>query len=1014
MSVSIKHATLTGAGANPDVLVDGPKWDAEHTVTGLENVPNVDATNASNLSSGTVPAGRLANSGKPFVLLFSGQSNPELAPVYAWTPNANAQIWNGGREGVTGTAFAALQRATVIFPAKIASDIADNNLTRPVYLINVVQSGTTISHWLSGTGAPDVYATLKREIEAALALIGVARIDAFGWWQGENDALAGSTTYRTDFESLMTRLRAETWFPRETPTLICSLCSIANSGFTNADTLNDTLLSLVSADPDVRRYLNSNILTGATYWDAAIPGHMTGQGYFSAGALAAHTLLNGWGRGSPFNIMVDPVTGKVNVGTYGAPDSLLTINNNTGSSAALPFQADLHLVATDATIGGVLSHVYSGQTLFTGVASGGSRASKSALTSGSAYLALVGQTYDGSAYASNAGLEFLTINAQSGTDHSSRARLRLVPSGSITLTDVMLWGPGVAIGSGAADPGAGNLNLGGGKLQNNGTDPTGTGAYVRATSPALVTPALGTPASGVATNLTGTASSLTAGNATNVGITDDTTTNATMYPTWVTTTTGNLPEKISSTKLTFNPNSGQLSAILFGGSTATAAVDTNSTVLASTGFVIGQAASATPLIDGSAAVGTSTRFARGDHVHPTDTTRAALASPTFTGTPAAPTASPGTNTTQLATTAYADAIAALKANLASPTFTGTPAAPTAAVDTNTTQVATTAMVLAQAASATPLIDGTAAVGTSTRYARGDHVHPTDTTRAALASPTFTGTPAAPTAAVDTNTTQLATTAMVLAQAASATPLIDGSATVGTSTRYARGDHVHPTDTTRAPLASPTFTGVATANSFVPNSSTIPTNGMYLPAANAVGLASNLTLMFEICQAGGLGRSSAFGALLAIPAAAVNGLAIRGTATAGTISVMDFSTSADVQCGSINIDQTAHTATFNSSSDERGKPYRVALDVKVAREVICGLEVVDHDDERNLIQGVGFLAQQAYHVLPRMVTIGDSEEAIDLEKPGLQLWQVDQSKAVPYLVAVVQDLLKRIDALEASR
>jgi hypothetical protein len=37
-----------------------------------------------------------------------------------------------------------------------------------------------------------------------------------------------------------------------------------------------------------------------------------------------------------------------------------------------------------------------------------------------------------------------------------------------------------------------------------------------------------------------------------------------------------------------------------------------------------------------------------------------------------------------------------KANLASPTFTGTPAAPTAAVATNTTQIATTAFVLANA------------------------------------------------------------------------------------------------------------------------------------------------------------------------------------------------------------------------------------------------------------------------------------------------------------------------------
>ena len=40
------------------------------------------------------------------------------------------------------------------------------------------------------------------------------------------------------------------------------------------------------------------------------------------------------------------------------------------------------------------------------------------------------------------------------------------------------------------------------------------------------------------------------------------------------------------------------------------------------------------------------------------------------------------------------------------------------------------------ATATPLVDGTAAVGSSAKYAREDHVHPTDTTRqAALVSGT---------------------------------------------------------------------------------------------------------------------------------------------------------------------------------------------------------------------------------------------------------------------------------------
>lgn len=58
------------------------------------------------------------------------------------------------------------------------------------------------------------------------------------------------------------------------------------------------------------------------------------------------------------------------------------------------------------------------------------------------------------------------------------------------------------------------------------------------------------------------------------------------------------------------------------------------------------------------------------------------------------------------------------------------------------------------------MNGTAAVGALSTVARADHIHPTDTSRAALASPSLMGTPTAPTAASGTNSTQLATTAFV--------------------------------------------------------------------------------------------------------------------------------------------------------------------------------------------------------------------------------------------------------------
>lgn len=84
---------------------------------------------------------------------------------------------------------------------------------------------------------------------------------------------------------------------------------------------------------------------------------------------------------------------------------------------------------------------------------------------------------------------------------------------------------------------------------------------------------------------------------------------------------------------------------------------------------------------------------------------------------------------------------ASKADSNNSTLTGTPVAPTAAVGTNSTQVATTAFVHAERTSTATLTNKTL-------------------TSPAISSPTITGTPIAPTATAGTNTTQVATTAFV--------------------------------------------------------------------------------------------------------------------------------------------------------------------------------------------------------------------------------------------------------------
>jgi hypothetical protein len=133
------------------------------------------------------------------------------------------------------------------------------------------------------------------------------------------------------------------------------------------------------------------------------------------------------------------------------------------------------------------------------------------------------------------------------TEYVSSTRLQFNPStGEFTAT-------------GFTGSGANLTSLPAGQLS--GTIPSGvlgnSTVYIGTTAIALNRGSASQSLTGV--SIDGSAGSATnATNAANVGITDDTTTAAELYPTWVTTTTGNLPVKVSSTKLKFNPSTGVL------------------------------------------------------------------------------------------------------------------------------------------------------------------------------------------------------------------------------------------------------------------------------------------------------------------------------------------------------------------------------------------------------------------------------------------------------------------------
>ena len=217
---------------------------------------------------------------------------------------------------------------------------------------------------------------------------------------------------------------------------------------------------------------------------------------------------------------------------------------------------------------------------------------------------------------------------------------------------------------------------------------------------------------------------------------------------------------------------------------------------------------------------------------------APLSSPVLTDTPTAPTASDGTNTKQIATTAFVQSavggylskavtgaadvtLTDLEASNPVIAFTGTLTASQVVILPATTK---RLWAIYNATSGAYALTVKTASGSGVTVAQGKrNLVYTDGANVYDGFNDFenialTGTSTATTAAVGTNTTQIATTSFVNAEIAADRPFestlanikMDGAQSVGSLNTVARGDHVHPTDTSRAPLASPALTGTPTA------------------------------------------------------------------------------------------------------------------------------------------------------------------------------------------------------------
>lgn len=309
------------------------------------------AATQSNLADLSDPAAALANLGgqpitvaAPIVILSTGQSNAALHPAYAWTPSPNLYLW--GWDGlvdlanVTGTAFAAMPATSMGFDYAYANEVAKANPLAKVYLIKIGMGSQAIAQWKVGAAPAtlDMYAACKNNTQAALTLLGLSKIDRFLWWQGESDAIAVSATYQADFETVIARFRAETWFPLSAPITIMGLSEYY---IAPVPAFNATMATVASVEPDIRTFVRTSTVPQAMWDIASSYIHMLAAGYEQAGKLAYLAS-----RANAQGVTVDPYTGFVGIGQVPSTYKLSVTHSLNGIAGNLVYNPNAGAAAS--------------------------------------------------------------------------------------------------------------------------------------------------------------------------------------------------------------------------------------------------------------------------------------------------------------------------------------------------------------------------------------------------------------------------------------------------------------------------------------------------------------------------------------------------------------------------------------------------------------------------------------------------------------------------------------------
>ncbi len=145
--------------------------------------------------------------------------------------------------------------------------------------------------------------------------------------------------------------------------------------------------------------------------------------------------------------------------------------------------------------------------------------------------------------------------------------------------------------------------------------------------------------------------------------------------------------------------------------------------------------------------------------------------------------------------------------------------------------------------------------------------------------------------------------------------------------------------------------------------------------------------------------------LKVGATGTNGVTVLTGKTSGTQNLFTFTDGSGDNLGSISIDTTANTTTYNTTSDKRLKEN--ISETRYTLDDLLQISVADYSfitDSTHRTQ-TGFLAQDLYAIFPDAVKVGGSD-------PSTDPWAVDYGRLTPLIVKSVQQLNTKVDRLSA--